>query len=83
MKPLYITTKEDLVKQLPGTPTLKLFHKFQNLVIETKHEGVITIQKADLPEVIAAAMSIAAAEDVSLQAMQKAFAHVNIPLGKT
>ncbi len=66
------------MKQYPGTATLKLFHRARNLRIETRHEGVITIQKADLPEVIAAALAIAAEEGISLTAMNKAFADAGI-----
>lgn len=51
---------------LPGTPTLKFEHRYANLVIDTKHDGCITIQKADIPETVAALIRVAHDEGVSL-----------------
>ena len=70
------------MKQFPGTPTLKLYQRYSNLVIETKDEGTITIQKADLPEVIAAALTIAIEEGLSAQEMRDAFGAAGVKLLK-
>lgn len=69
-------------KEFPRTPSLRFFHRYRNLVIETKFDGAIKIEKADLPELIAAAMAIAIEEDIPAEDVRRACENAGVSLDK-
>lgn len=58
-------------EKFPGTGTLVLEHRYSNLVICHKYDGCITIQRADIPETVAALLAVAAKEKIDRSEIKK------------